>query len=339
MNLDEFAFFNQQLAAMLRDGIPLEGALRQLCGGLRRGALRTELTALETDLAQGTPLTDALARRQLPDLYKRLLVIGSKSNDLPAALTLLADYFQRQHTLWTRLKGLMVYPVLVLIAAFLLSLLLCLLATRFVVPVWIDFIGGVLEGAQLPAATRMAIPLLTNSWIFPSMFAVPLLGVLGLALAPGLRRRLCDRLPAFREARLAQTALASHLLLQGGIPFPEAVGVLEELQPPCRLRSDLASWRRNLAEGVGRFSAVAAGGRFFPPLFVWLVDNARENLAAGFQQAAEIYEARAVHRAEILLYAALPVAVLGVGLLVLLQAYLIGSMYLVFIQLLGGIGE
>ena len=34
MNLDEFAFVNQQLAAMLRDGIPLEGALRQLCEGV-----------------------------------------------------------------------------------------------------------------------------------------------------------------------------------------------------------------------------------------------------------------------------------------------------------------
>ena len=31
MKLDEFAFFNQQLAAMLRDGIPLEGALQRLC--------------------------------------------------------------------------------------------------------------------------------------------------------------------------------------------------------------------------------------------------------------------------------------------------------------------
>jgi len=30
MKQDEFAFFNQQLAAMLRDGLPLEGALRRL---------------------------------------------------------------------------------------------------------------------------------------------------------------------------------------------------------------------------------------------------------------------------------------------------------------------
>src|SRR5205814_1571539 len=38
MNYDEFAFFNQQLAAMLRDGIPLEGALSRLCADMRRGA-------------------------------------------------------------------------------------------------------------------------------------------------------------------------------------------------------------------------------------------------------------------------------------------------------------
>jgi len=30
MNLDEFAFFNQQLAGMLQSGIPLEAAQRRL---------------------------------------------------------------------------------------------------------------------------------------------------------------------------------------------------------------------------------------------------------------------------------------------------------------------
>ena len=59
MKYDEFAFFNQQLAAMLRDGIPLEGALRRLCDDMRRGALRDELQALEADLAKGTPMVDA----------------------------------------------------------------------------------------------------------------------------------------------------------------------------------------------------------------------------------------------------------------------------------------
>ena len=91
MKTDEFAFFNQQLAAMLREGIPLEGALRRLCQEIRRGALRDELQALETDLAKGTPIAEALKARQLPELYKRMMLVGVKSNDLPGALTMLAD--------------------------------------------------------------------------------------------------------------------------------------------------------------------------------------------------------------------------------------------------------
>ena len=47
MNYDEFAFFNQQLAAMLREGIPLEGALKQLCAGMRSGALRVEIAHVQ----------------------------------------------------------------------------------------------------------------------------------------------------------------------------------------------------------------------------------------------------------------------------------------------------
>ena len=43
---------------------------------------------------------------------------GVASNDLPGVLVMLADYYQRANLIWTRLKGLLVYPVLVLCAAF-----------------------------------------------------------------------------------------------------------------------------------------------------------------------------------------------------------------------------
>jgi type II secretory pathway component PulF len=93
MNHDEFAFFNQQLASMLRDGIPLEGAIKQLCAGMKTGTLRAELELLERELADGTPLPAALARRKLPVFYLRMLELGARSNDLPGVLTLLADHY------------------------------------------------------------------------------------------------------------------------------------------------------------------------------------------------------------------------------------------------------
>src|SRR5437867_7895499 len=87
MNHEEFAFVNHQLAGMLRDGIPLEGSLRQLCSQMQRGQLRSELQLLERDLAKGVPLATALTARKLPELYVQTLQIGARTNDLPAVLT------------------------------------------------------------------------------------------------------------------------------------------------------------------------------------------------------------------------------------------------------------
>ena len=52
MKYDELAFVNQQLATMLREGIPLEGSLRQLCATMQKGRLRAELQLLENNASQ-----------------------------------------------------------------------------------------------------------------------------------------------------------------------------------------------------------------------------------------------------------------------------------------------
>src|SRR5215475_12609287 len=113
MNYDEFSFFNQQLAAMLRDGIPLEGALRQLCRGMRNSPLRVKIEQLENELSRGTPLKDALSRSGVPEFYRRIVEICARSNDRRGMLTMLGDHYHRAHCVWTKLKGLMVYQLIV----------------------------------------------------------------------------------------------------------------------------------------------------------------------------------------------------------------------------------
>src|SRR6267378_4876585 len=131
MSYDELAFFNQQLAAMLRAGIPLESALKQLCEGMSDGSLKAELESLQEDLAKGTPLKEALARRSLPPFYVRMMEIGAKSNDLPGMLMVLVDHYHRANALWTRLKGLMVYPLIVIVVALGLTVVLSLVFSHF----------------------------------------------------------------------------------------------------------------------------------------------------------------------------------------------------------------
>jgi type II secretory pathway component PulF len=97
---------------------------------MKSGTLRAELELLERELADGTPLPAALARRKLPVFYQRMLELGARSNDLPGVLTLLADHNQRANALWTRLKGLLVYPLLVIGVSLGLTLLLSVTFSR-----------------------------------------------------------------------------------------------------------------------------------------------------------------------------------------------------------------
>ncbi|HWC58156.1 MAG TPA: type II secretion system F family protein [Verrucomicrobiae bacterium] len=306
MNYDEFAFFNQQLAAMLRDGIPLEGALKQLCAGMKTGPLRNEMIELEKDLARGTPLPDAITRRALPEFYLRMVTVGVRSNDLPGMLTLLADYYQRTNSIWNRLKGLMVYPFLVLLVSLGLTVVISTLAKKFLETTTGDW-------SSTP-------PLIFQTlWIPPLIIGIFLAAGVAIVTIPSLRARARWWIPAFRETSLAQIASAMALMLKSGTPLPEALAFAEAIESGSPAAGALREWRTLLQEGQGKPAQWPQALSPFPPMFLWLVRKGGEDIAAGFQKAAEIYQSRASYKIELLLYGALPISVLLLGQMVIWQ--------------------
>jgi type II secretory pathway component PulF len=307
MKTDQFAFFNQQLAAMLRDGIPLEGALQKLCAEMQDDSLRNELQLLAADLARGISLREAAGRRQLPELYQCLLAVGAESNDLPGVLTLLADHYQRRYNIWTKLQGMLVYPLIVLTASLLLSILLAYVLENLVWPSMSVFIP------HAPPGFHAVL------WLPPILLGGLLALSLTILLIPQARQYFRWRVPSFRESSLAQIASALAILIRNNVPLDHALALVERMESGSRAGTEISNWRRRLAAGHAKFSELAEPGRAFPPLFIWLVAHGREDLGAGFQHAADIYHSRATHRAEILLYSALPCSVLALGFLIIMQ--------------------
>jgi len=74
-----------------------------------------------------------------------------------------------------------------------------------------------------------------------------------------------------------------------------------------------------------------------PPMFIWVVASAGEDVTAGLNRAAEIYHARAIYRTEVALFSVLPMASLFLGALVISQAFLLISMFLPLIAMLNGL--
>jgi type II secretory pathway component PulF len=144
-------------------------------------------------------------------------------------------------------------------------------------------------------------------------------------------------LPAFKEANIARIASALTLLMKNGVNLPEAIGVVEELEDNKRATADMQQWKTKLSAGVAKFSEVASVNRMFPPLFVWVVSGAGEDMMGGFRRAAEIYHSRAIYRTEVALFSVLPFASLFLGAIVLSQAFLVISMFLPMIVMVGNL--
>lgn len=310
MNHEELAFVNQQLAGMLTCGIPLEGGLKQLCSSMRRGRLRAELEALEADLAKGTPLKDALAARKLPDFYKHMLVVGAQANDLPGVLIMLADHYQRTHSLRTRIKGMMVYPVIVLLAALALSLTLAFVFRSLVDRIITDLANGFGMSDPSPALWL---------WFAPGILMLACLLVTLAIGVPCIRDYLRWRLPGLKDANVANVSASLSVLVANGVPLPEALALMAKLETSRHANADLTLWKSEIESGQWKSQGSFERFRVLPPLFFWCVAAAGERIASGFKQAADLYAKRASYQADMILFAALPISILVVGSLVLNQ--------------------
>jgi type II secretory pathway component PulF len=235
-----------------------------------------------------------------------MLEIGVRGNDLPGVLTLLADHYHRTAALWNRLKGLLVYPFIVIGVSLALTTLL-------------SFVFGQLVRELFEPTTFPVLLSLMNVWVPPVLLGLAaLLG--GAAVAwPRSRAWLRWRLPAFRDASLAQLASAIALMLKQGTPLPDALALSAAIESNSPAGKALGDWRRLIESGQGKPTQWPQSIPPFPPLFLWLVQEGGEDLHAGFSKAAEIYQARATFRIELALYGALPVSILLLGQMVLWQ--------------------
>ncbi|MBN8246986.1 MAG: type II secretion system F family protein [Verrucomicrobia bacterium] len=320
MNAEQLAYANQQLAAMLRDGLPLAGALKELSATLGSGRLRDELQALEADLASGRTVADAVSRRRLPPLYARLLTAGSQSGDLASALTLAADHFSALYQRGLRLRTLLVYPVLVIMTGLAVTVLIAVAHNGMT----IHFMG---EGYR-------NVPALQWMWVLPAAFALFALSGIAIAVLPPLRRWLAWRVPGVRETRVATLSATLGLMLRHHCPLPEALQLARELEESPRIRGELDSWLERIARGEPALRA-SAERTLLPALLPWLATTPAKDLGDGFLRAADFFHRRAMYRLDLLVSGALPVSLVLLGGVAGLQLIIILNTFAGLLSWLG----
>ena len=306
MNTDELAFVNRQLAGMLKAGIPMESGLKKITESMTDSKLKAQLNQLGSRLEKGQLVDKAVVDLDLPDTYKRLLALGQASQSMPKVLICVADYYERIGTLTTRLRGLAVYPMLILICGLIVS---GLMAYLFVVLK--DDLVNITVGSV--SSSSMSV----YSFFPMGIFLLGLLFYSIVLRSKKMRHYLSWRIPMLRDVALAQYASLTEVLLKSGAQLPEVMGMISKLEEGSAIEADLKKIEQNLAAGQSSYQAASNDCKVIPGFFNWIVSQAGENVAVGFSHAHSIYSGRAENKIQSFLYCFLPINILLMGFLLL----------------------
>jgi len=229
---DLLLVFCQELAALLKAGLPLVQSLEVMLERQRHPVFRHSLEAVRDRVKAGTALSEAFrAERDLyPPMLSASLVAGERSGNLEGVLRRLAQYLRLNLSLKKKAISASVYPLMLFGMMFVLVSILVLV----VIPKFQDFYKDF--NVELPFITRMLMSFSTTMannavWIF-----LIVVGVL-LAASSWLRREgsgvVLDRFlfrvpylgPLMRMYATSQLARTLSALLSGGLPLVNAMEV------------------------------------------------------------------------------------------------------------------
>ena len=232
VNTREFLVFNQELATLLKAGMPLVQSLELLKVRAASPMLRRVLDDIYQRVRSGTALSDAFAAHgdMFPSVYTASLLAGERSGNLDAVLRRYVEYTKIIATVKRKTISALVYP------AILISLALALVSIIVlkVVPAFSDFYASF--GAELPLITKIIVRV---SDLIRSQFAVIVIAIVAAVVAfawwvrqPGQQARFDRallRVPMLgdvaRKFSTSQMARTLATLLGGGLPLVHALDI------------------------------------------------------------------------------------------------------------------
>src|SRR5689334_7744394 len=134
ISVEELGALNDEIAALVRAGVPLERGLLR-AGSDLSGGLKRITQALGSRLSRGESLGQALEAEKgaIPPLYRAVVEAGARSGRLPAALEGMAGYLRGVSDARRTIGLALWYPGMVLCLAYVLFAgLVFLVAPRFV---------------------------------------------------------------------------------------------------------------------------------------------------------------------------------------------------------------
>jgi type IV pilus assembly protein PilC len=274
----ELLVFNQELATLLKAGMPLVQSLDILRQRVLNPTFKGVLDEIYDRVKAGTALSDAVAAHPdlFPPVYAASLMAGERAGNLDEVIRRYVAYEKVIGAVRRRTISALIYPA---ILATLMLILIGIIVLR-VVPAFSEFYSNF--GRALPLSTRIVVGVsrfvVGNFAIIAAACAVSGIGLVTWWKQAGQRTRI-DRMllelpwagATVRKFSTSQLARTLATLLGGGIPLVNALEIAGRSMTNRFLAGEIAEVGGRVREGESFAAAMLARG-VFPDVAVKMVE-------------------------------------------------------------------
>ena len=274
----EFLVFNQELATLLKAGMPLVQSLDILRQRVANPIFKTVLDDVHERVRAGSALSEAFEAHGslFPGVYTASLLAGEKSGNLEQVLRRYVSYVKVVSGVKRKTISALVYPAILVV----LSLVVVTVIVVKVVPEFGNFYNQF--GKELPLSTRFIVGL---SDFVTSYFLLIFAAIAGAVLLfwgwvkqPGQRKRLDRGLlrlpmvgPIAQKFSTSQGARTLATLLGGGIPLVNALEVTSRSLSNQFMAGELTTAAQQVREGRSLATSMQESGAF-PDVAIKMVE-------------------------------------------------------------------
>lgn len=320
----EIGMLTQQLAKLLRAGLPLDRALTILISVNDEDRMQTLLSRIQERVRGGASLADAMEDQPgvFSRLYLNMIRAGEAGGSLEVVLERLAEFMARSKALKDTVASALIYPLILLTVA---GLSVVILLT-YVVPQFQSLFED--AGQALPLSTQVVIVVgeaLRGYWWVGVALIVLLIGFFQRQLSRPETRyrwdRLFLRLPLIGDliAKVEMARLARTLgtLLRNGVPLLTALSIVKEILTNRVLAEAVSEVAENLKAGQSLAEPLMEQGAF-PAMAVHMIRVGEETgqLDDMLIQVADTYDDEVQTAVKRMLALLEPVLILGLGIVI-----------------------
>lgn len=280
----QLMIFTRQLATLIDAGLTLLRGLRILLKQEKHPALREALTQLGESIESGSNFSEALAQfpKIFDDLYVNMVRAGEAGGVLDKVLNSLAEFMEKSEKIKNKVKGAMVYPIIVMVIA--VGILGLLLTT--VIPKFKDIFDDLLEGKALPPLTQFVVDMsdiLIKQWYLPiGVVALVVVGFKLLSRHPKgqlLLDRAKLKMPLLgnlvTKSVVSRFARTLGTLMSSGVPVLQALGIVRDTSGNKVIAKAIQQVHDSVKEG-DTMAMPMEGAKAFPEMVVSMVDVGEE---------------------------------------------------------------